>query len=123
MFTNTIYVRISSNCLRLKHLESGKATEIRASPSFTTQRLLVGQFQAAQKALRSGIRELIGGGWIAVKPRMLMQPLERIEGGLSEVEERVLRELAIGAGARRVVVWVGHELSDSEVRDKLDGRK
>jgi len=38
-----------------------------------------------------------------------------IEGGLSQVEERVLRELAAGAGARKVFVWVGHELSDQEV--------
>jgi len=34
----------------------------------------------------------------------------------------VLREVAIGAGASKVVVWVGHELSDAEVRDKLNGK-
>ena len=45
-----------------------------------------------------------------------------IEGRLSEVEERVLRELAMGAGASKVVVWVGHELSDAEVQEKLDGK-
>ena len=48
--------------------------------------------------------------------RLLANP---IEGGLSEVEERALREVAIGAGASKGVVWVGHELSDAEVRDKL----
>jgi len=42
------------------------------------------------------------------------------EGGLSEVEERVLRELAMCAGASKVVVWVGHELSDAEVKEKLN---
>jgi hypothetical protein len=44
------------------------------------------------------------------------------EGGLSEVEERVLKEVAIGAGASKVVVWVGRELSDGEVREKLNGK-
>lgn len=45
--------------------------------------------------------------------------MERCEGGLSQVEERVLHELAAGAGARKVVVWVGAELSDGEVLAKL----
>lgn len=48
-------------------------------------------------------------------PLVVIQPLEMIEDGLSEVEERVLREVAASAGARKVVVWVGHELSDAEV--------
>ena len=58
----------------------------------------------------------------AVSPQVLIQPLEMLEGGLSEVEERVLKEIAIGAGASKVVVWVGRELSDAEVREKLNGR-
>jgi len=45
-----------------------------------------------------------------------------IEGGLSEVEERALREVAMAAGASKVVVWVGHELSDAEVRDMLSDK-
>ncbi len=120
MFSNTLYVRVSTNWLRLKHLESGTSSESRPSSPFTTQRLLVGRFQVAQHALRTGVKELMGGRLIAVAPRILIQPLEKTEGGLSEVEERVFRELAMAAGARKVVVWVGHELSDSEVRQKLE---
>jgi rod shape-determining protein MreB len=48
-----------------------------------------------------------------------MHPLEMTEGGLSEIEKRILNELAIGAGAMKVVVWVGPELSDTEVREKV----
>jgi len=44
-----------------------------------------------------------------------------IEGGLSQVEERVLTEAAIGAGASKVVVWLGPELKDDEVKAKLKG--
>ena len=46
------------------------------------------------------------------------QPMEKTVGGLSQVEERVLHELALGAGARRAVVWVGQALSDREVSEK-----
>lgn len=38
-----------------------------------------------------------------------------VEVGLSEVEERALRELALSSGARSVFVYVGMPLTDSEV--------
>jgi len=53
---------------------------------------------------------------------VLIQPLELIDGGLSEIEARILHELAIGSGASKVVVWVGAELSDTEVKQKLNGK-
>jgi hypothetical protein len=44
--------------------------------------------------------------------------MEMMEEGLCQVEERVLKELAESVGARKVILWVGHELSDQEVMDK-----
>ena len=41
--------------------------------------------------------------------------MDMFDGGLSKIEERAFMELAAGAGARKVMVWVGHELSDQEV--------
>ena len=35
---------------------------------------------------------------------------------LSEVEEKVLKEVALNAGARDVKLWIGDELSDEELR-------
>jgi len=32
----------------------------------------------------------------------------------------VLQELAVGSGARKVKVWVGHELSDNEVLQRAE---
>ena len=93
-----------------------------ATPGFTTTRLLVGQFRVAQTALKEAIGKLIGGGLFAASPQVVIQPLDMTDGGLCEVEERVFRELAVGAGAAKVVVWLGHELSDSEVKGKLDAK-
>jgi rod shape-determining protein MreB len=84
--------------------------------------MLVGNFTAANQLLKAALRDILKGPIIAVRPRVLIQPLEMIEGGLSEIEERVLRELAVGAGASKVVVWVGPELSDTQVKQKLNGR-
>jgi rod shape-determining protein MreB and related proteins len=40
-----------------------------------------------------------------------MHQLEKTEGGLTSIEERVLRELAVGAGAREVVIYLGSKIN------------
>ena len=88
---------------------------------FTTRRLLVGEFTVAEETLRRGVSEVAGRGLFARRPVLLVHPLEMVEDGLSQVEDRVLRELGAGAGARKVLVWVGRELSDDEVRAFVAG--
>ena len=85
----------------------------------TESRGKVSQFQLAQVLLKRAVKEISKGSIFTPSPEILIQPLELTTEGLSQVEERVLREVAIGAGASRVVVWLGHELSDAEVREKL----
>jgi hypothetical protein len=50
-----------------------------------------------------------------------MHPTELVEGGLSQVEERVLLELPRAGGAWKVVVHVGPVLDDAGVNQKLNG--
>ncbi len=45
--------------------------------------------------------------------------MEMEDGGLSQVEERVIMEMAYGAGAKRVLLWVGGGLSRHEALNKL----
>ena len=122
LLTNPLYVRVRKNQFRVRSLESTAEATFDAQPPFTTARLLIGQFQAAENVLKRAVKEMSKGGIFAVSPQVLIQPLEMLEGGQSEVEERVLKEVAIGAGAAKVVIWVGRELSDVEVREKLSGK-
>lgn len=118
-FTKTIYVKIYENRIVLKLLdESARSVTIVPTEAFTTERLLVGQFGSAQAALKKGFKDALAGKWFAASPAVVIQPMQKIEGGLSEVEERVFKELAAGAGAAKVTVWVGHELSDVEALKK-----
>ncbi len=82
---------------------------------------MIGQFLVAENLLKRAVKEMSKGGIFAISPRVLIQPLEMVEGGLSEIEERVLKEVTMGAGASKVVVWVGRELSDAEAKEKLNG--
>jgi hypothetical protein len=119
MFRADLYVRISIDWIEVRNARSGRTSAEVASPAFTTHRLLVGQFMVAQVLLRRAVSAVVGWWPFRVR-RFVMHPLERVEGGLSQVEERVLLELAAGAGSRRTVVWVGEALSDAEVSAMLN---
>ena len=115
LFANTVYIKIFLNRIELKHVESGKVVVEVPQKPFATQRLLVGNFTSASETLNRGMKKLYQGRFFAPKPIVVIQPMEKTEQGLSEVEDRVLRELAADSGARKVTVWLGRELTDPEV--------
>lgn len=120
LFKNTLYIRVYPNRFELRHIERGTNLSAAASTPFTTSRLLVGQFLVAEETLRAAIKRLYAGQFFAPSPAAVIHPMEKCEDGLSQIEERALQELARGAGARKVIVWVGHALSDDEVIAKLN---
>ena len=122
MFSNTVYVRVHKNQFRIRHIESGADTTVMATTPFTTGRLLIGQFEAARDSLKGALKQIVKGRLFAPSPCVVMHPLEMIGEGLSEIEKRTFQEVAIGAGAAQVVVWVGHELGDAEVKEKLGAK-
>ena len=121
-FSNTIYVKVSKDKLWVRQIETGKEMVISAIEPFTTKRLLVGNFLIAEKYLKDAVNKVRKNNLFSPSPIFVMQPLEMYEGGLSDVEERVLRELALGAGGRDAVIWNGHELSDNEVMEQAKKR-
>ena len=122
MFSSTIYIRVSRDQFHVRDVDSGE--ESRAGASFTTQRLLVGQFAVGETALKQAFRKLAGSSIFRLAPDVVIHPVEMVEGGLSEVEERLFHELAIGAtGAKRVVVFVGSQLSDAAVKERLNEKR
>lgn len=89
-------------------LESSKYNIINP---FSHPRTLLNDFCAAEKVLQHAVRELHTSRYFAPAPRVIFQPMEKTEGGLSPVEERAFRELSLGAGAREVLIHIGRELS------------
>ena len=118
----TVYVRLSRNKIRLRNIESGAEVEVTPSSPFTGERLLIGDFEVAQRTLQDGLRQVAGSRWFRPAPRILMHQLEMTEGGLAEIEVRILRELAIGAGAMRVQVWTGPHLADEQVTERFHAK-
>lgn len=87
--------------------------DVIASNPFSHPRLLVADFRRAEKILQHGLRIVCGERWFNPSPVVVMHPRERLEGGITEVECRLFRELCFGAGARKVHLHVGAELSIS----------
>ncbi len=117
LLSNTIYIKIYENRVHIRNIDDRKEIELLAASSFTSERLLIGNFTVAQTLLTKGIKIVMGKKFFA--PIILMHPIEKIDGGLSQVEERVLKDLAIIVGGRKIILWVGHELSDEDVLQKV----
>ena len=84
---------------------------VKVTNPFSHPRMLVREFEKAEKIIQHAIREVHQAKYLRPNPKVVIQPMEKLEGGLSDVEVRVFHELALGAGARETVVHTGGELS------------
>ncbi len=117
MFKTTLYVQVRPDRFTVRKVGDGQTIDRMAPQPFSPPRTLLGNFTNAEFFLKTLVAEVKGR--FLLKPDMLVHPLERIDGGLTQIEERAFQELAIGAGAGKVKVWIGAALSDTEVIEKL----
>jgi len=111
--SQTYYVRIKENEFIIKSVINPKEITIKAEEPFMTKRLLIGQFSVAEKFLKIGLEQFNEKFLFA--PIIVMHPLENVDKELSEVEEKVLKELALSSGAKEVKLWLGEELTDKDL--------
>ena len=120
MFTTDIYVQVVCDRVNARNVAARNGVEQRPSKPFSHPRALVGNFVEAQATITAAVKAVRTSA-LPKLVRIVIHPMELVEGGLTQVEERVLRELAVGSGASKVVVWVGEALSDEAVQSKLRG--
>ncbi|QTN21486.1 rod shape-determining protein [Rhizobacter sp. AJA081-3] len=82
---------------------------------FAHPRSLVSDFTVAEQVLKVFVKRAQGDSILQPSPVVIMHPLGQHEGGLTQVELRAIRELALGAGASEVHIWQGPELTDEQV--------
>ena len=119
MLKTDIYVQVFINRIHAKNIGSGATSDTIPPEPFSHPRALVGNFTVAETAVKATLAE-VKGSKLFHTTRVLMLAMERLEGGLTQIERRVLREMALGAGAGKVDIWEGHVLTDDEVRQRLD---
>lgn len=112
LFVADLYIKVGKNRIEAKNLSNSSQwiTAIPETP-FTTHRLLVGQFSAAEPLLTKLVKQLTPKGLLKKSARMVLHPVVMVDGGLCEVEERIFTELGLGSGAHKVKLHTGSELS------------
>ena len=92
--------------------------QIKVANGFSHSRAVISDFAIAQATLRYFITKLVNRSAI-FRPEIILHPLEKPSGGVSQDEVRMLLDLGIAAGGRRVMVWTGRELSDHQIENRL----
>ncbi|MFC6979362.1 rod shape-determining protein [Microbulbifer taiwanensis] len=105
---------------------SGKSIEV-VNP-FSHPRSLIRDFAAAEKLLQHIFRKLCGDTLFTPSPIVVLQPMEKTQGGLTAIEMRAFRELVLGAGAREALVYQGealtrHTFDYQKIKAKSAGRE
>jgi rod shape-determining protein MreB len=113
LFTPVGYVQIFRNRVRLSIPSKGVVVE--ELGDFSHPRSILGQFVVGEQTLAKAVAKAYPGKLLKPRPALIVQPMELLEGGLTQIEERALLEMALGAGASQVRIWQGPDLSPEQI--------
>jgi len=121
-FTHILYIQVWEYRVRITRFPDGTVFE-RTPPTtmnpFSHPRTLLSHFSQAESFIRECIIESTGHGLTKAAPIVVMHPMEKLDGGLTQIERRAFLELGYGAGAREVHVYTGQAL-DQVTRETLN---
>ena len=139
------YLRLNRERIAIRNLANGNTFEFRTvmgidesnkiasigdpvSPAaartvnpFDHPRGLVHDFTVAEKLCEYAFQQAAGMALIRPSPVVVMHPDLQLDGGLTVIEARVLREMAAGGGAHKVFIHYGDVLPDEYVRQIVNG--
>lgn len=82
---------------------------------FSHPRSLLADFGAAQLLLQLLVKQVHKRALLAGGPGMVVHLQDDPAGGFTQLEVRGFQELGTGAGAKKVVVWQGPNLTDEQL--------
>ncbi len=105
----------------MRHLTKDITIKRKAINKFSSERLLIADFLNANNFIRELLDEIEGKKRFKRALNAVIQPMEKKEGGLSQVEERAFYDLMEQAGAVKVKIYLKDNLlSDEEVKSFFD---
>ena len=114
-----VYIKISHNKIEITNLTSGETVSRASQKQFSSDRMLVAEFNVAENL----VREILAEMGIAKKNlKILIQQIDQFEDELFETEKRILRDLAEQAGGTEIyLVNRKKSMTKEEVIDFLAG--
>ena len=95
-----VHVKIFRDKIEMINLKTGDSIAKSALQKFSSSRLLVADYSNAEELCRLIAKELR----LPRNIKVLIQPMEILEGGLGESEKRTMRDLAEQIGAVSVAI-------------------
>lgn len=89
--------------------------DLRIVNPFSHPRTPLSDFTVAETLIKGFIRKLSGRSLSIIAPTMVLQLAVELEGGITQIESRALKELGIGAGAKWCCGWIGPDLTDEQL--------
>ena len=99
-----IYIKLYTDKVEITRLDTDTTNTRLASEKFSNARLVVANFYHAEQLTRAVIKELISSKFLQPTLKILIQQMDKNEGGLSDVEKRVLRDLGEFVGGSLVKI-------------------
>jgi hypothetical protein len=100
-----VYVKIYNDKIEATNLATENTVIVNAAAKFSSSRIVISNFNNAELLLRNSLQDLgLVKKFLSPRLKVLMQIMENVEGGLSELEKRGLRDLAEQAGAADVYI-------------------
>lgn len=88
---------------------------------FSHPRVLFSDVYVGEKLLQHAFKQISNIKYLRPLPKVIIHPMEKTEGGLTMIEKRAFRELALGAGAIEVKVHTGKPLTIKSINfDKFE---
>ena len=125
-FQDIPQLAIQTTGKRPKVIAYGKAANAAAKQTpgvtvlngFAHPRSLLSDFELAEKTLRLFLKEVDCRKFKLtpfIPGKLILHPLEKTEGGLTQIERRAWEDLGYRVMAKKVWVWVGRALFDHEI--------
>lgn len=99
-----LHIKLYSNRIEITNLETGESVSKTAEENFSTARIVIGNFAKAEKLIEAVLKDLHFRKQTFGALKVLIQQMEKLEGGLSDIEKRAMRDLAEQVGAKYVIV-------------------
>ncbi|MFN8012043.1 MAG: hypothetical protein U0P81_11650 [Holophagaceae bacterium] len=115
------YVRIYADRIVARNVDTGESAEVRPSEPYVHPRCLVGNLSSAERTFVEAFGRVKSAN-VFRRVRLLVHPCFDVPGGLCEAEERMFRQIAYDASGVAIHLWVGAELGDDQVRERLRAR-
>lgn len=112
-----IYIKLFENKIDLKHIETGTTYNRESLQKFSNERLLIAKPSVAIAFIREVLKEVFAKSLIDPKLAVLLQPMEKIEGGISETEMMIFNDLVQQIGGKYAYIHTTQEdLTDERVQ-------